>query len=159
MQLVRRQINVISRLFQLKHIIQVFPPYFLTCEPFALLFCVFVFVWVCLCSCVAYLLCHRTVCDLWVWHLPFTSPTKYTLTTLLHVGHQRCLSHWSEHDVALFEPCLWRLIDAKINDKVIIAILKSEPIGKLINRIPGSCLWDQVYQARLWGACWIVRQG
>ena len=31
-------------------------------------------------------------------------------------------------------------MDSKNDNYIIIASLKSEPMGKLINRIPGSCL-------------------
>ena len=44
-------------------------------------------------------------------------------------------------DVELFEwRRQWYWIDTKLYNKVKIASLKSEPMGKLINRIPGSRL-------------------
>ena len=59
---------------------------------------------------------------------------------------KRCLSHGmlplSGHDdVALFKwRRWWRGINIQIENYVIIASLKSETMGKLINRIPGSRL-------------------
>ena len=41
------------------------------------------------------------------------------------------------------------MTSTKIDNYVIIANLKSEPMRKLINRIPGLRLFCQVYQARL----------
>ena len=56
-------------------------------------------------------------------------------------------------DDALFKwHCQWHWIDKIIKNYVILVRLKSETMGKLINRIhvPGSRLLISIYQAQLW---------
>ena len=65
------------------------------------------------------------------------------------------------HDeVALFEwRRLWRWINKNIENYIIIASLRSETMGKLINWIPGFASFDIKFtRFGLENACWIARQ-
>ena len=79
-----------------------------------------------------------------------------SVTSHINCIAERCLINsvvpLSCHDdVALFEwRCKWRWINTKIENCVIISSLKSKTMRKLINKIPGSRIWYQIYQARLW---------
>ena len=103
-----------------------------------------------------------TVCDSVLISCPFTVPsssstrpvnqhTSLSVTSHINCVVARCLIH-----VVYLRACAfirswchctifkwrrqWHWIDTIIENYVIIAIMKSETIGKLINRIPGSCL-------------------
>ena len=68
------------------------------------------------------------------------------LTALSHIAWKtvsisRHVPLSGHNDIAFFEwRCKWRWINTKIENYIIMASLKRETIGKLINRMPGSRL-------------------
>ena len=100
----------------------------------------------------------KTICE--VISIAHPEMNIYQRPLILTAILSRCLINVVYLTACAFIRSWWRCtfwmtslmawIDTKIENYVIIASLKRETTGKLINRMPGSHLWYQVYQAQLW---------